>query len=289
MNIKVVVDSGSGLSQKQAQELGMDYLPLQVTVGNKTYMDGVDLTIAQLYEFIEQEVPVQTSQPALGYIEDLLDSYTENGITDILLITLSSGLSGTNATMQAACQRHNIQVHTLDIFTTLAVEMYCAKAAQDLVEQGLAVDEIIRRIQASVEDSKGYLIAEDLNYLSKGGRLTPMAAKLGGLLKIKPILEVSKDTEGKVDVFDKVRTTNKAIKKAVFTIADQIEHCEEYNFFVLDSNAKTSSLIALEDMKVTLGEGIDVQSQSICSVIASHTGLGAIGIQYIRKIEGVRV
>ena len=150
MNIKVVVDSGSGLSQKQAKELGMDYLPLQVTVGNKTYMDGVDLTIQQLYDFIEQEVPVQTSQPSLGYIEDLLESYTENGITDILLITLSGGLSGTNATIQAACKRHNIQVHTLDIYTTLAVEMYCAKAAQELVEQGLDVDEIIRRIQASI-------------------------------------------------------------------------------------------------------------------------------------------
>ena len=86
-----------------------------------------------------------------------------------------------------------------------------------------------------------------------------------------------------------MRTTNKAIKKAVFTIADQIEENKEYKFFVLDSNAKSSSLIALEDMKVTLGEDIDVQSQSICSVIAIHTGLGAIGIQYIRKIEGVKI
>ena len=289
MKIKVIVDSGSGLSKKQANELGMDYLPLQVCIGNKTYMDGIDLTIHQLYDFIEQEIPIQTSQPPLGYVEDLLESYEEQDISDVLLITLSSGLSGTNSTMQAACKRHGIQVHTLDLFTTLAVEMYCAKSAQILVEQGLQADEVIRRIQASVETSRGYLIAEDLDYLSRGGRLTPMAANLGGLLKIKPILEVSKNTGGKVDVYDKVRTTNKAIKKVVDVLSDDIKDQENYKFFVLDSNASASALIAKNDIKAAFGEDVDIVTQPICSVIASHTGLGALGIQYIRKIEGVEI
>ena len=289
MKIKVIVDSGSGLSKKQAQELGMDYLPLQVMVGNKTYEDGVDLSIQQLYDFIEQEAIVQTSQPSLGYVMDLLDSYEKEGITDIILITLSQGLSGTNNTVQAVCQQHSIRMHTLDIYTTLAVEMYCAKAAQNLADQGVEPEEIIKRIQTGIEDSKGYLIAEDLEYLSRGGRLSPMAAKLGGMLKIKPILEVSKKTGGKVDVFDKVRTTNKAIKKAVYALEENIKDAEEYKIFVLDADAKSSSLIALENIKTILGEKTDVETQPICAVIASHTGLKAVGIQYIRKIKGANI
>ena len=289
MKIKVIVDSGSGLSKKQAQELGMDYLPLQVMVGNKTYEDGVNLSIQQLYDFINQEVFVQTSQPSLGYVVDLLDSYEENGITDIILITLSQGLSGTNSTVCSECQQRSIRMHTLDIYTTLAVEMYCAKAAQNLADQGVEPEEIIRRIQTSIEDSKGYLIAEDLEHLARGGRLSPMAAKLGGLLKIKPILEVSRKTGGKVDVFDKVRTTNKAIKKAVYALEENINNVEEYKIFVLDADAKDSSLIAVEYIKTILGEKAEVETQPICSVIASHTGLKALGIQYIRKIKGVTI
>ena len=82
-------------------------------------------------------------------------------------------------------------------------------------------------MKEAIENSSGYLIPNDLDHLAKGGRLTPMAAKLGGLLKIKPILEVSKNTEGKVGVYEKVRTQNKAIKKAVEKIAEDVPNRSE--------------------------------------------------------------
>ena len=155
----------------------------------------------------------QTSMPPLGDIEALLESYKNNGITDVILITLSNGLSGTNQAIQASGKWHGVKIHTLDIYTTLGVEKYLVLSAQKLVEQEIHPEEIISRLKDSVDHSRGFLIPEDLDHLAKGGRLTPMAAKLAGMLKIKPILEVSKNTEGKVDVFDKVRTMSKAIKK----------------------------------------------------------------------------
>ena len=112
-------------------------------------------------------------------------------VTDVVLITLSSCLSSTNSTVTAALQSHGLKVHTLDLYTTLAVEWYAANAAAQLAAAGVAPEEIIRRLQEAIDDSKGFLIPEDLDHLAKGGRLTPMAAKLGGLLKIRPILEVS--------------------------------------------------------------------------------------------------
>ena len=214
MNVRVMTDSGSGLTKAQAEALGMDYLPLQVTAGDSTYLDGIDLTTDRLYDMLEAGDMPSTSLPPLGIVEELAEKYEEEGVTDVVLITLSNGLSSTNSTVTAALKSHDINVHTLDLYTTLGVEWYAAQAAVQLAAAGVAPQEIVTRIAEAIEDSKGFLIPEDLDHLAKGGRLTPMAAKLGGLLKIRPILEVSKASEGKVDVWDKVRTTSKAIKKA---------------------------------------------------------------------------
>ena len=91
MTIKVVTDSGSGLSQKKANALGIDFLPLQVIVDDHTYLDGVDLDIDDLYDHIAQGASVQTSLPPLGIMEDLLETYEEQGVDQVILITLSNG------------------------------------------------------------------------------------------------------------------------------------------------------------------------------------------------------
>lgn len=189
MKTRVVTDSGGGISQQQARQLDIDYLPLQVMIDEKTYLDGVDMDAEFLYDQMEQGAMPQTSQPPLGMIEELMNQYEEDQVTDIILITLSSGLSGTNESICAAAKRHGLTIHTLDIYTTLAMEGYMAQAAKKLVDQGCTPEQVIARLQASVEQSAGYLIVEDLQFLAAGGRLTPMAAKLGGMLKIKPILK----------------------------------------------------------------------------------------------------
>ena len=185
MNVRVMTDSGSGLTKAQAEALGMDYLPLQVTAGDSTYLDGIDLTTDRLYDMLEAGDMPSTSLPPLGIVEELAEKYEEEGVTDVVLITLSNGLSSTNSTVTAALESHDINVHTLDLYTTLGVEWYAAQAAVQLAAAGVAPQEIVTRIAEAIEDSKGFLIPEDLDHLAKGGRLTPMAAKLGGLLKIR--------------------------------------------------------------------------------------------------------
>lgn len=287
MKVRVLTDSGGSLSKEQAQALDIDYLPLQVSVEDKTYLDGIDLTTEQLYDALESGAMPSTSLPPLGLVEDLADEYEENGVTDVVLITLSNGLSSTNPTVTTALRNHGINVHTLDLYSTLGIEWYAAQAAAQLAAAGVAPEEIVNRLEKAIEGSRGFLIPEDLDHLAKGGRLTPMAAKLGGLLKIRPILEVSKDTEGKVDVWDKVRTTNKAIRKAADHIREQLDPDQDYVFFVLDSRNPEGREMAKE----ALSEGRDIQiiEQPFCAVIASHTGMGAVGMQYIPKIEGVEV
>lgn len=286
MKVKVITDSGSGLTKEQAAEYGLDFLPLQVIIEDKAYLDGINLTVEELYDFIDRGFLPQTSMPPLGMIEELFDQYKKDGVTDVILITLSNGLSGTNQAIQASAKWHGIKVYTLDIFTTVSLQKYLAISASKLVQQNVHPDEIIDRLQQSVEDSKTFLICQDLNHLSRGGRLTPMAAKLGGMLKIRPILEVSKSTEGKVDVCDKVRTISKAVKKACLLAIKNIGDANDYELFVLDSRDEQEALNMITELHDAFGN-VPIGREPICAVIASHTGLHAVAVQYIKKVKGV--
>ena len=285
MKVRVLTESGCGLTKQEAQALGIDFLPLQVHIEDKTYLHGVNLTVEELNSFLERGFMPQTSMPPLGDIEALLESYKNNGITDVILITLSNGLSGTNQAIQASGKWHGVKIHTLDIYTTLGVEKYLVLSAQKLVEQEIHPEEIISRLKDSVDHSRGFLIPEDLDHLAKGGRLTPMAAKLAGMLKIKPILEVSKNTEGKVDVFDKVRTMSKAIKKAVKVISKDA-NAQDYEFYVLNGENQEGTQIAIDELHDVFGEDIQIHTDPMYAVIAVHTGLGAVGVQFVKKVKG---
>lgn len=288
MKIKVMTDSGTCMDKKEAESYGLDYLPLQISIEDQTYLDGVDLTTNDLYDFLDKGYLPRTSMPPLGMIEDKFEAYQEEGITDIILITLSSGLSGTNSAIQASGLNHGIKVHTLDIYTTLAPERYWAICAAKLAKEGVAPSEIIRRIEESVNQSKGYLLPENLEHLARGGRLSPASAKLAGMLKIIPILEVSKETQGKVGKdADKVRTMSKAIKKQCKAIAKQTKNAEDYEYFILDSRAPEYKAMAIEELKQAVGEKISITVLPIGAVIAAHTGNGAIGLQFAKKVKGV--
>ncbi len=285
MKTKVVTDSGSGLTQKQADALGIGLLPLQVLVDDQQYLDGVNLDTKLLYQMLEDGKMPTTSQPPLLLEEEMFENYKKDGITDLIVINLSNGLSSTNQTVQATAKRLGLNVHTLDIYTTLAIEQYLAIAARQLLDAGKDPEEIIRILENAVDKSAGYLIVDNLDHLAAGGRLTPLAAKLGGLLKIKPVLKVSKETEGKVDSFDKVRTFHKALAKGAEQIQKGMEPGVEYEFFVLNGNDDAMAQKAKELLH-EISPQTPVHTLDMFPVIASHTGLGSIGMQYIPKIEG---
>ena len=141
----------------------------------------------------------------------------------------------------------------------------------------------MERLRASAADSGTLIIPDDLQHLKRGGRLTPLAAALGGLLKIKPILRLDRESEGKVDVYDKVRTMSKAQSKAISTFQERGLN-EAYTLTVLHSGAPKEG----EKLKAMMEEafpGLDLYYGLIGAVISAHTGVGCLGIQYIRKVE----
>lgn len=286
MKAKVITDSGSGLNQKQTEKLGIGLLPLQVLVDNKQYLDGVDLETDQLYAMLDEGKMPTTSQPPLLLEEEMFEQYKKDGITDLIVVNLSSGLSSTNEIVQATAKRLGLNVHTFDVYTTLGVQQYLAVAAKQLLDQGKTPDEIVDLLKEAVDGSAGYLMVDNLDHLAAGGRLTPLAAKLGGMLKIKPILKVAKDTEGKVDSFGKVRTMHKAIAKAVEQVKDSLVDGVDYEFFILNGEADEMSEKARELLQEISPE-TPIHMLDMFPVIACHTGLGSVGIQFIPRIKGV--
>ncbi|MDX8418357.1 MAG: DegV family protein [Absicoccus sp.] len=283
MKIKVVMDSGGLMNKQEANQFGIDYLPLQVRINDQSYLDGVDLDRNFLYDQMEKGAKVQTSLPPLGLVDELFQAYKNTGVTDVLLITLSNALSSTNEKVQWLGKELGLHMHTLDIYSTLGMEKYMAIYAKRMVDEGMEPETIIARLQESVDRSCGYLIVEDLDHLAKGGRLTPMAAKLGGMLKIKPILRVSKDTQGRVDLYDKVRTMKRAIKEACEIISrDPQLNAEDYQVVIMDSRAQGYAQYA-QDMLELLVPGIEIERDDLCPVINCHTGMGSVGIQYIYR------
>lgn len=283
MKIAVVTDSGSGLTKQQADELGIFYLPLQIIIQDKMFLDGENITVEEIYEYLRNGEMPTTSMPPMGLVEELFTQLKEEGYEAVIAVPLSGGLSSTSSIMQAVAKEHDVKLHIIESYTTCNIQRYLAESAIKLVHQGLDLGTVCERLNASAADSGTLIIPDDLQHLKRGGRLTPLAAALGGLLKIKPILRLDRESEGKVDVYDKVRTMSKAQSKAISTFQ---EHglTTEYTLTVLHSGAPQEG----EKLKAMMEEafpGLDLYYGLIGAVISAHTGVGCLGIQYIRKVE----
>ena len=279
MKIAIVTDSGSGLTKQQAGELGIYYLPLQIIIQDKMFLDGENITVEEIYEYLRNGEMPTTSMPPMGLVEELFTQLKAEGYEAVIAVPLSGGLSSTSSVMQAVAKEHQVNLHVIESYTTCNIQRYLAISASQLVEQGHDLETIVERLCASAADSGTLIIPDDLQHLKRGGRLTPLAAALGGLLKIKPILRLDRESEGKVDVYDKVRTMSKAL--STFQ-----EHGlnEAYTLTVLHSGAPKEG----EKLKAMMEEafpGLDVYYGLIGAVISAHTGVGCLGIQYIRKVE----
>lgn len=288
MKVRVLTESGSCLTQEQAKQFDIDVLPMQIFIDDKAYDDGIDLTPDGLYDIMDTGAYAMTSQPKPARARALFEQYKADGITDVVAVVMSPGLSGTLALVESTAREFGIHIHTTDIYTTLAIEGYWAKAARELVEKGVNPEEIIRRLKASIDKSKGYLEPYDLNHLAKGGRLTPFAAKFANMLQIKPICEVSYRTKGKVGMRSKVRTMTKAIRKAVQYCCEEVDDPDHFVFYLMDSRNSEGKEIARDELKKIFPTAV-WQEDVLAPVINAHTGMKSIGVQFAPIVEGTSV
>lgn len=283
MKIAFVTDSGTGRSSDYFKQLGIFSVPLQIIDGQATYEDIDELNIDEAYGFMEEKHMLSTSLPSLGKIQMLFEEIKAQGYEQIFAIPICSGLSGTMQAMALCANQLEIAFDCFDTHVTAVVQEYLIRMAKSLHEKGRTIADIKKQLQKVVDTCNTLLIPNDLHHLKRGGRLTPLAATLGGLLKIKPILQINQKTSGKIDVKEKVRTMSKAMDVAIKTMVEEGVD-DSYWITIAHVNDEANAKVYYEKMrKVFANAKIDIIK--LVATVGVHTGLGCQAVQYFKMIE----
>ncbi len=210
MKVAIMTDSNSGITQTEAKELGIFVLPMPFTINGQEYEEDINLTQEEFYDKLMSGAEVFTSQPAAGEVTRFFDNILKE-YDEIVHIPMSSGLSGSCQTALMLAQEDEYQgkVYVVDSQRISVTQKWDVYDALEMSKQGKSAKEIHDILMANKLNATIYITVNTLEYLKKGGRITPAAAALGGLLKIKPILTIQGE---KLDSFQKTRTMAKANK-----------------------------------------------------------------------------
>lgn len=277
MKLAVVTDSSAVLPEDIQQHPDLFVIPIPVIIDGKSYSEGQDIEADAFYEMLNtsKEFP-KTSQPVLGEVLALYDDLQKQGYDTVISIHLSAGISGFVSTLEAIKDDFSgLKIIPFDSRITSMPMGNMVKATLDMNDAGASLAEIKERLAFIRDNVYAYLIVDDLNNLVRGGRLTNGAALLGGLLKIKPILTF---VEGKIVLFEKIRSSKKAFARAEDIVGQKAAAIDQpVQFFVIHANnlevAKIEKAKLQEkypDAQITIGH--------FGPVIGTHLGEKAIGI-----------
>lgn len=281
--IKILVDSASDLEQQDASELGVTVLPLQIRFGSEEYLDGVSLTHREFFEkLIETDELPQTSQINEYRFDEVLSSLTADG-SEVIVITLSSKLSGTHASAVKAAKKYAGKVIVVDSLNACIGERILLEYAVRLVGEGKLT---AAQIAAELDEKKGKIqllaVLDTLKYLRKGGRISSVTAIAGEMLSIKPVISV---VRGEVKLVGKAMGS----KKGNNLLTQLVRDCGGIDFtmpYVLGYSGLSDAFLQkyIRDSELLWKGYTDhVPYHMIGSTIGTHVGPGAIAVAFFAK------
>ncbi|MCB2846245.1 DegV family protein [Streptococcus dysgalactiae subsp. dysgalactiae] len=274
MKLAVITDSTAALPTDLKQDEAIFSLDIPVIIDGETYFEGRNLTIDDFYQKLatSQELP-KTSQPSLSELDELLGLLSAKGYTHVIGLFLAGGISGFWQNIQFLVEEHpDLVIAFPDSKITSAPLGSMVKNVLDWSRQGKTFQEILNQLQKQIDGTTAFIMVDDLNHLVKGGRLSNGSALLGNLLSIKPILYF--DDEGKIVVYEKVRTEKKAMKRLVEILNDLTAN-GQYDVSIIHSKAQDKA----DHLKALLqdsGYQCDIAEVHFSAVIATHLGEGAV-------------
>ena len=278
--IKIITDSTSDIDLKYAQELNVEVVPLKVIIDGKEYKDRIDLQPEEFYDLLvnSQTLP-STSQPSPQDFVDLYET-AKNNNDSVIVITLSSVISGTYQSANLAKDLVDYDdIYVIDSLGTTQMQRLLVLKAVALRNEGMNAQDLYTFLEIYKHRIRLFAFVDTLEYLYKGGRLSRTAATAGTLLKFKPIIGFD---EGKLDVFAKARGTQKATAK----IVDLIQQDGEMDLDEPICIGYTGSSDGLDKFENTLRETLhfgETLHGIVGPVIGTHAGPGARLIAYVKK------
>ena len=276
--VQIVTDSSVLYTEEEAKAAGFDVVPLCVSVGD---MDGRDLQI-NMEEFYGRigkgEIP-RSSQPPIGDVVEVYEKYQD---ADVLNICVADGLSGTyhGALSARDMVENRDRITVFNSRTLCGPHRYMVEKAQKMKEEGKGIPEILEWLKSAAEKTESFLIPLDFGFLKRGGRLTPVAAALGSVLKLKPVMRLTEDGT-RLDKFFVKRT----MSAAVSGIMDHMKKKGidgRYLLYIVHAAAPKEAG-AIREMIEAEFKGIQIQMMDLSPVFVAQGGPGCVAIQYIER------
>ena len=282
----IVTDSNSGITQAGAEELGVVVLPMPFYIDEQMYYEEIDLTQEQFYQKLSEGGEIKTSMPLVGDVTDKWDELLKE-YDEIVHIPMSSGLSSSCETAHMLSKDYDGRVQVVNNQRISVTMRQSVVDAKNLADQGKNAAEIKQILEDCKFESSIYIMVDTLEYLKKGGRITPAAAALGTLLKLKPVLQIQGE---KLDAFAKART----VKQAKSIMIESMKNDFEKRFDSPDGTkmnleiAYTYDLDAAEEFKKEVQEAFpnnEIGMNPLSLSVSCHIGPGALAIACSKKVE----
>lgn len=274
--IAIVTDSGTDVPEALCHRWDIHVLPLLVQYEAMTCRDRVDITVQQVLDRLDLEIP-KTSMPTLGDAVALLESLRDQGYKEALAVTISSGLSGTCQMLRLAAEDiEGMDVRVVDSRSIGIGAGALVIRAAELAAQGMGLDALEQSVEAMTRNIHVFFTMETLQYLQKGGRIGKMSAAVGNLLSVRPVITCNK--EGVLQTVQKVRGNSAALEAAVSQTVKAVGDQKRFRLFVAHADAAKRARTAAEILKTRLPNAEDILLAEIGPALAVHSGPGLLGM-----------
>ena len=285
--IAIITDSNSGITQKEAEKLGIFVVPMPFMINGEDFFEDINLTQDQFYEKLAEDATVSTSQPSPESLLTLWDKVLKD-YEQIIYIPMSSGLSGScQSAHMLAQEEYDGKVFVIDNQRISVTQRQSALDAKAMAEAGYTAEQIKDKLIETKLDASIYIMLDTLYYLKKGGRITPAAAALGTLLRLKPVLQIQGE---KLDAFAKARTTAQGKSIMINAIKADIENrfggMEAGDFII--AGAYTNNLEAANEWKKEVEAafpGHEMHMDPLSLSVGCHIGPGALAVTVSKKLH----
>ena len=270
----IMVDSGCDISQEFIEQYDIKVLRLKVLYGDRMYSDGLDIDPLEVYRRFPQEIPT-TSTPNMYEVSELVNEIKSEGYEKIIGITISSGLSGTYNAVAMAFEEEDIETFAFDTKNISIGAGLLAMWTAKKLSEGWTFEAVKHGLNDKINDSKVFFYMDTLDYLRKGGRISPAVAIVGKALNLKPI--ISCNEKGTYYTVSKIRGQHKGLEKLMDSLKDYIGDKKAYLAIMNGDGTRYLDIIRAR-IKEMFPQCEVVVDKQITATMAIHTGPGLIGV-----------
>lgn len=285
--VAIVTDSNSGITQACAKELGISVLPMPFYINGRLYYEDIDLTQEQFYKALGEDAEISTSQPSPGDVTDLWDGLLKE-YDEVVHIPMSSGLSSSCQTAMMLADDYDGKVQVVNNQRISVTQRQSVLDAMAMAEKGYTAKQIKDKLEETKFESSIYITLSTLYYLKKGGRITPAAAALGTLLKLKPVLQIHGE---KLDAFSKCRTLKQAKQTMINAVLDDFvkrfgssEKGENMYIEIAYSGEPDEGKLFYDEVKALFPEH-DIVMNPLSLSVSCHIGPGAVALACVKRLD----